>query len=504
MKYFINLFFIMSFLTSYSLMAAENDSIKIVIQSPIAIGKTKVALGKIISLSSKAIQVGYDEIDLKGSIRYKRLPNKRTRVKINWSSLKQTSGTTQSSYPLRSSLISQFVIDEKRLDAGVELSAKGDLEMLARSLDEALSSKAFANNNSGSDQSEDTSNATKTAQKINTPTSASVGGYPSAQNPSGGGTSGSGAKLSITSWEACKPRIDKAGGTVYEQAQKVTTLETGEETGRDSCIDKGTTAPIVKSYATCGTLEDLSNGFVYKKYDETATLNNTVVSVTSCTTDFNAKFAVKNDYSVCSVRHDFVNGISIQQEQFYYIDDKSARVDVGDCVDSSVQYTQYLTLNTCTATVDEVNGFVFPQKRIAYQDTSGTINYATSCAPVETDKVALSKEFCPQKYEHDFVAGQSYLRTQNFYNDFQTNAKILVGACSRDTTVSFPHIKEQASCTTEYDDANLMNKWFSLTQIDATSQGDGLIEIAPCAQYGNPTPYLFTGTKHPARTVLLY
>lgn len=485
-------------LCSFNVFAAEEAKeglLKVSILSPIVIHRTKVAQGKIVSLSSVAIKAGYDEVALKGSVTYKRLPNKRTRVKINWINIKKSEGTRELTTPIQGGLLSQFVIDTKRLDAGEEISAKGDLDALSETLDKAI--KSTADKKEKAEQEEEKLAEEKAAKKLSPPSAATVdtgtpdtGGY--GEPEEGGSTvSDTGTALVITTYEACTPRIDKTQGIVYQQAQKVETLETGGEQSRGTCQDKGLNAPIVKTYDSCGVTADIVGGFVYKKYKEYAELNGATVSVTDCSTDFNYKFDVRTDTESCGVRHDFVNANSILMQQNYYVNDGSTRIDLGDCVDSPSVYNHYLTYNTCEAIIDEPNNLVYPQKRTAYNLENGTIQYASACAPIETETQPLQVETCAQKYEHDFAAGQSYKRNQSFYNDGQTNEKILIGGCVRDTTISFAHLHDTAGCGTGYDDANLQNIWKANTYIDLSSEGEQDIELAPCADYGNPTPYLY-------------
>jgi len=470
----------------------DENVVKISIQSLIVIGKTKTALGKVTSLSNKAVSAGYDEMMLKGTIKYKRLSNGTTRVTITWSSAKRYSGTSEIKRTLPSSLVSQFTTDNKKVQPNTELSAKGDLDSLAKMMDQLASAQSSTTPGAG-DGSEDSGSSKAAASNVSNPSTVANDNI-QGDSASGQGDVNSGAEIKLVTYEACSPRIDKVGGKVYQQAAKVTTgSESGTELSRDACSDKGAVADIVQDYSSCGTLEDIASGFVYAKYQEYADLDGSRVQVTNCATDFAKKWTVLTTYEGCAVRHDFINNESIQKEQFYYLDDSNNRVDLGDCLDSSIVYPHSLTLNTCTATVDEINGYVFPQKRVMYTNSIGTVEYATECAPVTSEQVALNVEICPQKYEHDFAAGQSYKRIQKFYNDFQTNEKIIVGACSRDTTISFPHLYEQAGCQTVNDDTLLKTIWNSNTQIDVTSEGDGIMEIAPCQEYGSPTPYAYTG-----------
>ena len=135
---------------------------------------------------------------------------------------------------------------------------------------------------------------------------------------------------------------------------------------------------------------------------------------------------------------------------------------------------------------DAVNNLAFIQQRVAFTNATGTVEYASECAPIDTNGTAIIERACVDQYEHDFTVGQSYLRTYTYYVGTR-GEEIVVNDCQRSTTVSFAHEYEDTDCGITNDDENLRTVFRRLTFIDTTD--DGRIEIAPCAESGQTTSY---------------
>jgi hypothetical protein len=289
------------------------------------------------------------------------------------------------------------------------------------------------------------------------------------------------------SWGGCDNLIDQDDGFVYARGMRILKNDKGEELERGDCTPHGEIAEIKKVYGNqCVNLNDYINLVTYPSYRKYANIGAKELMIAPCTADVEKAIELVTDSSACSIRHDFINGFAVQQWKYFYVEN-GENVDATDCLDSSIQYTYYKTTIGCTAVIDTVNNIVFPSKRSAYKVLDGTINYASECAPVDSDSVSLKHEYCAQKYEHDLVAGQSYKRIKSYYNDFSTGQKIFASDCVRDTTISYLQTQETQGCGYENNDSGKYSVLNAKKQI--TTEEDGIIVISDCQQVGNKMYY---------------
>ena len=90
-----------------------------------------------------------------------------------------------------------------------------------------------------------------------------------------------------------------------------------------------------------------------------------------------------------------------------------------------------------------------------------------------------------EKYEHNFDAGQSYLRTYTHYLN-SGGDEVIVQACEGDVTMVFAHRYENCGFTN--DDAILRSTVKQSTFIDTT---DGRVGITPCTVTSETVNYAF-------------
>jgi small nuclear ribonucleoprotein (snRNP)-like protein len=499
--------FIISLGLCLSFQAYSEDKIMVVLEQPIFIGNSNSAIGAIGSLSPEAVQQGIDSARMKGELTFSKLPDSKTRVNINWSSIIKQDGFGETNTVIESPLVSQFVTNSVRIEPKTEISAKGDLSAFAESLNTVMEKareddSESSSNNSNSEKNDSSSKENDQAMPMFTDNNGSSGSSDVGATEDGGTTATQKDNVSVKSqtWESCTPRIDKNAGTVYERAKSIILDGNGGEIERGSCEDHGTTAAIQRVYGDiCQNLHDFVDLKTYASYREFAELNGEEIKVSSCGTDPLRTLPLLTNAAACGIRHDFLKSQSIQQWKFFYNENGEIK-DASECVDSDITYQHYQTTTGCTAVVDNANSLVFPSKRIAYSLNSGTIEYASECAPVGSESVALSTEFCEQKYEHDKIAGQSYRRIKSYYNDFTTGAKIFASDCTRDTSVSFPHIQETNTCSFINDDAQQFSVMNALTQI--VTEDDGTILVSPCQQIGSRIYYSFQGRNSNIATKL--
>lgn len=487
------------------LAGAEGGSstVNVVTQTPIVMGSTRDVTGVLTGLSTKAREAGLGDATLHGTVTYKTASGGAKRAVIHWDSIKWHRGTESTEGGLEKPLLSQFSTKVDRVEPSTTLAAKGDIEALTSSFDNVKKRAIEAARAMGGDAAAQQAAAGESTRAAG---NSGVGGgyvpgsgsYDSGSSTGAssdtGSTDGSGVNTEtvVTLWEQCAPRIDKAAGKVYRQAKEVKRLGDGTVISEGECVDRGATVPITRDYTGCDANFDFENMAVYEQYKEVADVDGTVLLVSGCTVDTERSIPMESTFDGCSVRHDFIAGHSVQLEQYWYRDATGKTVKVGDCRDSSHTYPHYKTSQTCTDVVDQANGWVIPYQRVAYNLGDGTVQYAAECQAQSTTGIAIQEEVCDPKYEHDWISHVSYLRTQQFYTDL-TGQKKIISNCQRSTTVSYVHKFETEGCAITNDDDNLLTRWNATTFIETPDDGD--LTIADCAEYANPTPYVYVGNS---------
>ncbi|MUK91889.1 hypothetical protein GNP80_05495 [Aliivibrio fischeri] len=178
---------------------------------------------------------------------------------------------------------------------------------------------------------------------------------------------------------------------------------------------------------------------------------------------------------------------TINKSWFYMLEDGSKEF-ITDCMESDETYSIVDTSNTCSPQYIASTGEVIVQKRKGWVDGSNEWHYVTNCTPSD-DTTTLLKEWCESPlYEHDFVGGQSYKRSRNYY--MYEGKRVYINGCSRDSELSFPHTKSTEGCQIEHDDANLRSQLFTKTL--ATLDGVETV-IKSCEADSQFVPYQYTG-----------
>ena len=449
-------------------------------------------------LTPEAVKLGLPDARLYGAIKQEELVDKTTRVFISWHSIGVPTSTGSPLVdnlptPLKSQL---RVKGEDDVKVGEIITARGDLQGVIDKyieLKERLKKEAPKHLVEKEDEEEDDKDSY----------SADSGGGASAaggDSRSGGGINSPefGTNSITSSWEACSPRVAQEEGLVYRRSRKVETDEKGNTVSTGSCEDHGGTVPITKEYgAPCNVIYDFANKKAYEQYREYAVVDGQTIAITNCSNDFTRSYAIygraQGDSTCedCTVRHDFEAGKSIEQQRLYYLNSEGKEIKITDCVDSDKAYKHFLTEATCFPIIDKTKNKATIMKRVAYVLDNGTIQYATDCRAVDGGDVDLHEAICDQKYEHDFKAGQSYLRTRDYYIDEKTKAPVYLTACTRSTTKSFAHIQNSSGCDLNHDDENLQSIQKTSTHIE--TEDDGKIELSPCQDNGVTIPYTFVG-----------
>lgn len=477
---------------------------KIKLIAPLKISKTKDAKGLFEGLSPEAVKLGLGDAIINGHTQYSSIGKGKNRVTITWHSMTKQQGAVTASEKIEPALISRVVAKGDTIDPNTALTVKGDLrkvldayKQLAKSIDEKSKRTNVAAAQATAEK-KGRSDAARSGDLSPVSSGGSTGGA-AATPPAGGSSTEPNVEVTVTEFIDCEPRIDEAGGFVYAQRKKIVRTEGGEILEETACQDDGLGVPITAVYGgECNPLIDLENRKVYEQFTKVAVLSNRTITVAGCQADFDKFAAIASDMDACRIRHDFVNGKSIQQERLYYLVN-AERFDITQCQDSNVTYAHYLTENTCAPVVDEVNQIAFIQRRVAYNLNNGQVEYASDCKPITTEGTPIIEAVCADKYEHDYAAGQTYLRTYTYYVRPEGD-HVKVADCSRSTTVSFTHKHDTAGCGTHNDDVNLKSFWQANTYIETPDEG--VIELAPCADpFGNTIPYAYIAREYePAGT----
>jgi len=483
--------------TSYA--QSETSYAKVITFAPIKIGETVDISGKFEGISQGARKLGLGDSLIEGTVNYTDLGQNKTRVAISWHTLRYKYGDFSENEPLSPQLITKIISDGD-VDPNTTLTIKGDLNNVLKSFKRAKNraeaksknSTTFTENNI-TDDAQDADSVAQVAASDFSPSSSGGG-------TSNGSTGGSDSNptttnnnltpnvdLQSTEKVACSPRIDEAGGFVYKQEKTITSAG-GEQISESGCSDTGLNAPITSSRNDCGILPDFDNNRVFLEYKKIAELESENIQVKNCAVDINTPLSIDRSFTDCGVRNDFIANVAIQQEQLSYLEGANKLfLNDGDCGDSTLTYTHYLTDQTCDVTVDSATNTVFIQQRVAYNNNSGQVEYAGDCAPISTNTVTILKEFCADKYEHDFLNNVSYVKEKSYYNH-PSNGKTFLTDCIRSTSVSYPHSFQSSNCTVKNDDTALRTTFRRKRFINTND--DGAIEIAGCQDFSNPVAYV--------------
>jgi len=255
-----------------------------------------------------------------------------------------------------------------------------------------------------------------------------------------------------------------------------------------SCVDSDTTFDIstyIETNGECFPLINYETRKVQFGYRTVANVDGSIEEIKPCAYEEETNELVST-YEDCTIRDDFTNKISVQQEKFYYMFENS-KVFAGDCQDSSIQFVQYVTDDTCEPQLLGDDHVVF-EKRVAYRDINNIVIYLTKCQPSNDGAIPLTEEFCG--YEHDFNNHQSYPKTKKWFNDPDTGDKIYLTGCLKQP-FNFPHKEELIRW--DYDDVLLVGikhvKLFftddQYENVDVYISDDGSADVALM-----PQPYV--------------
>ena len=187
---------------------------------------------------------------------------------------------------------------------------------------------------------------------------------------------------------------------------------------------------------------------------------------------------------------------TINKVWFWMLEDGS-KEHITECGESDETYPIIDTSNTCSPQFIASTGEVIVQKRKGWVDSSGTWHYVTNCTPSD-DTTTVLKEWCSAPaYEHDFVGGQSYKRSRNYY--MYEGKRVYINGCSRDSESSIPHSKSTSGCNVQHEDNYLRSRINSKTLAVLDGVSTVIKACEPESQY---IPYQFTGKAINTKTAV--
>lgn len=179
----------------------------------------------------------------------------------------------------------------------------------------------------------------------------------------------------------------------------------------------------------------------YKHYYIDGTKNR---YVGDCEFDLENRYDLFQGVDTCSASENLTSLTATINKKWYYVDDKGETIYITKCQASEETYPIVDTANTCSPQYIASTGEVVLQKRKGWIDGNGEWHYSTNCEPTE-ESTSVLKEWCSSPaYEHDFVGGQSYKRSRNYY--MYEGQKVYINGCTRDSTDSYPHVVTNSGC----------------------------------------------------------
>ena len=437
-------------------------------------------------ISANAVEAGLKDTIIHGSVSYEKLAAGNVRVRVSWHTLEKQKLGSSRKKSLTKPLQSSMVVGVEEIPAQTRVTAVGELDEVIAAFNTILDEETASGGNTrryNITESEEDEKATG-LNNIGAGVSGRSAGISGSNYDDGlidTNDHGISADLIQDRQVACNHRVDIDGMTLYYQSRTDQVNEAGVTVATGTCEDTDQTLELYRKYGgDCGVTPDIDNLVAYQSYRVVALVDGVTTIYQDCMLETDDHLlAIHSTASDCAVTHDFNNSATIQQERLYYLDNKG-ETGVRGCQNGEVTYAHYTTTSGCEVIVNTLMGTAFSQSRIAYQDSTGAVGYATDCAVTEGDGgIAIQSEACENpKYEHDFTNGQSYLlKVQYYLNDGE---KVYINTCGRSAT-SYPHLRFTEDCGVINDDDDFRSYLKAITAIETGD--DGTIEIAPCATY---------------------
>nr|AKN37589.1 hypothetical protein [Vibrio sp. FF_291] len=288
--------------------------------------------------------------------------------------------------------------------------------------------------------------------------------------------------------EQCPYRSDFSSNTAFEQ-NKTITLSPDKKVDllATNCTDTGKTFSIEKDFEVtqCNDLPNFHEAKLYFGFKKYITVNDKKEYLTACQTSPEDTVSMSMTFDNCKASENLTTNIATIKKKWMYSDDSGKQILVSDCVETDETYPIVQTTETCTPLYIPEQNTVLIQGRQGWLDNSNEWHFVSECRPF-SEELEVKSETCDPLYEHDFVGGNSYLRTRNYY-EWNGERKYL-NSCTRDPAQSFPHTKTATGCPIAHDDTNLRTRIFTRVMMNN-------MEIRGCEADSQFVPYQFTGEQ---------
>lgn len=307
-------------------------------------------------------------------------------------------------------------------------------------------------------------------------------------------TSDSVTKELPTKLEKCEDSFDLATMKAYEQ-ERTDTYDPKFKTvlKRSECINTGTAHNVTKDFdvEACLDLPNYLKGELYRGFQYVYTKSGETKYIDDCVNDMDSPTAITQEIGECvaSVSMDTLTA-NVKKRWFFNDEETGVKTYVSECMESDESYPVVTTEQSCTPEYLSDLGKVVIKNRTAWKDSNDNWRYISDCRP-SGNEAEIKTEMCSSpKYEHDFVGGQSYPRSRDYY--VYNGANEYINSCSRDTSESYSHSRTASGCASQHDDGNMRSRLLEKTVVNLP---EGLTTIKECQAGSNYIPYTYVGTE---------
>jgi hypothetical protein len=434
-------------------------------------------------LSPQAIELGLRDVTLLGKVKDPKDTDQKH--DIEWHSITKTIDGTTKAKQLDEVLYSN---PDKPKAAGDEVLVNGDLNRMLTAFSDMLAeSKA------------DTDEMTEIGIEKDAESS------PLSSGSMAGGSGSTSADVNEEEFqvetdkytvkvEQCDLALDFNTGIASEMERSLKVSDTsGDTLETGACKPTGKTYAIQKDYdaESCADLPNYLKSEIYFGYKFFINKKETDKEyVSSCKNDLENATPIFQDISTCTTNENLTENLATITKKWHFTDPTTKqKTYFTDCMETEETYPIVVTEETCSPTyLSDINKVIITNRK-GWMNQNNEWNFVTECRASEVEKEILVEICDAPKYEHDFVGGQSYLRSRDYY--LYNDEKNYLNGCSRDTTKSFPHQENTKGCTIRHDDANLRSQMSS--GITAVLE-EGETQLKECAASGGYSYYVPLGT----------
>jgi len=293
-----------------------------------------------------------------------------------------------------------------------------------------------------------------------------------------------------TRTEMCENYNDYTTSTSYTQT-RIDTYDPDFKTVLKSsdCANNGETFAIERDFdvASCPSLPNYINAKLYRGFQHYYTKEGKKEYIGNCQNDMDNPVDIFQSVSECSPLENLTDKVATIKKRWFYVDETTGSQQyITDCLESDETYDIVTTQESCSPEyLADINRVII-KNREGWKDSTDSWHFVSECR-ASGEEADIEVEICDSpKYEHDFVGGQSYLRSRDYY--MHNGERQYISNCSRDTTVSFPHTASSSGCTTQHDDTNLRSRVFTKTLAQLE---EGITELRGCEASNSYIPYVY-------------